>query len=148
MEGSGRRVAVVRLLQEAGIVVGAYLAYEGVRRLVVGDSHDAFGHAFNIVRLEQEMGIFFEQWNHPAVIGMVTGAASVLGGLVVAGAALTSPWWLPIAATAGVLALAAMARTGWARPATVESFARWAIVAGGVAGTAFFLSKLITGSAS
>ena len=66
MEGSGRRVAVVRLLQEAGIVVGAYLAYEGVRRLVVGDSHDAFGHAFNIVRLEQEMGIFFEpklqQW--------------------------------------------------------------------------------------
>jgi len=59
-EWGSRRLAALRLLQEAGIVVGAYLAYEAVRRLVAPDSHDAFGHAFNIIRLEQELGIFFE----------------------------------------------------------------------------------------
>lgn len=95
------------------------------------------------VMMEEEMGIFFEQWNHPAIIGIVTGTASVLGGLAVTWAASSSVWWLPIAATAGVLALAAMVRTGWGRRETVESFARWVIVAGGVAGTAYFLSKLI-----
>lgn len=42
------------------MLVVAYLAYEAVRRVVVPDSSDAFEHAFNIVRFEQEMGIFFE----------------------------------------------------------------------------------------
>ena len=61
MRGLGdRREAVLRLLSEAAIVIGAYMAYEVVRRLVATDSHDAFGHAFNIVRVEQELGIFIE----------------------------------------------------------------------------------------
>jgi PAP2 superfamily protein len=63
---SGKR-AVVRLLTEAGIMVAAYLAYEAVRRLVAPDSSDAFGHAANIIRFEQEMGIFFE----PSLQGMI-----------------------------------------------------------------------------
>jgi hypothetical protein len=50
----------LRLLTEASILVAAYLAYEVVRRLVAPDSGDAFGHAFNIIRFEQELGIFFE----------------------------------------------------------------------------------------
>lgn len=41
-------------------MVAAYLAYEVVRRLVAPDSGDAFGHAANIIRLEQELGIFYE----------------------------------------------------------------------------------------
>jgi VIT1/CCC1 family predicted Fe2+/Mn2+ transporter len=95
------------------------------------------------VMMEEEMGIFFEQWNHPAVIGAITGAASIAGGLAVAAAAMVSPACAPIATVAIILALAAMIRTGWTRPATVESFARWTLVAGVVGGTAFFLSQLI-----
>jgi hypothetical protein len=49
-----------RLLTEVGVMVVAYLAYEGVRRLVAPDSGDAFGHAASIIRVEQELGIFFE----------------------------------------------------------------------------------------
>jgi hypothetical protein len=36
------------------------LAYEFVRRIVAPNSQDAFGHAFNVIRLEQKLGIFFE----------------------------------------------------------------------------------------
>ena len=99
------------------------------------------------VMMEEEMGIFFEQWNHPAIIGAIAGAASVAGGLAVAAAAVTASTWLPVAAAAAILALAAMIRTGWARPATVESFVRWCLVAGAVCGIAFFLSRWITGGA-
>lgn len=59
--------AILRLLAEAGILVAAYLAYEAVRRLVAPNSGDAFGHAFNIIRFEQEMGIFFE----PTLQGLI-----------------------------------------------------------------------------
>jgi hypothetical protein len=45
---------------EVALVVAAYLAYEVVRRLVAPNSGDAFGHAANIIRFEQELGIFFE----------------------------------------------------------------------------------------
>jgi hypothetical protein len=55
-----RQRPALRLLVEAVILVLAYLAYEAVRRLVAPDAGDAFGHAANIIRIEQEMGIFFE----------------------------------------------------------------------------------------
>jgi hypothetical protein len=58
--GRLRSNAAVRLFVEAAILVFAYLAYEAVRRLVAPDSQDAFGHATNIIRFEQELGIFFE----------------------------------------------------------------------------------------
>jgi hypothetical protein len=57
---SMRQRTALRLVVEAVILVLAYLAYEAVRRLVAPDSADAFGHAANIIRIEQEMGIFFE----------------------------------------------------------------------------------------
>jgi hypothetical protein len=57
----GRRTrAALRLLLEATILVLAYLAYEAVRRLVAPNSHEAFGHAINIIQFEQQAGIFFE----------------------------------------------------------------------------------------
>jgi len=52
--------AALRLLLEATILVLAYLAYEAVRRFVAPSSHEAFGHAFNIIQFEQELGFFFE----------------------------------------------------------------------------------------
>lgn len=55
-----RRSAAFRLLIEAMIMVVAYLAYEVVRRIVASSPHEAFGHAANIIRLEQQLGIFFE----------------------------------------------------------------------------------------
>ena len=61
MRGLGiQRQALLRLLGEVAIVVGAYMAYEVVRRLVAPNSHDAFGHAFSIIKVEQELGIFVE----------------------------------------------------------------------------------------
>ncbi len=61
--------AAFRLVLEAAIMVAAYMAYEAVRRLVAPNSHDAFGHAFNIIRLEQRLGIFHE----PSLQRMVVG---------------------------------------------------------------------------
>ena len=50
------------------MLVVAYLAYEAVRRASVPDSSDAFRHAFNIIRFEQEMGIFFEPSLQKAIV--------------------------------------------------------------------------------
>lgn len=55
-----RKGSALRLLCEAGILVVAYLAYEAVRRLVAPNSQEAFGHAFNIIEFERQMGAFFE----------------------------------------------------------------------------------------
>jgi len=63
-----RRREVFRLLLEAGILILAYLAYELVRRLVAPSSHEAFGHALNIIRFEQEMGIFFEPYLQAQIV--------------------------------------------------------------------------------
>jgi VIT1/CCC1 family predicted Fe2+/Mn2+ transporter len=100
------------------------------------------------VMLEEELGIFFEQWNHPVSIGLITGCGSLVGGLAVAAGAMGTAVWLPPLAAAIIIALAAMVRTGWYRAATVESFTRWSVVAGCVAGAAFFLSQLLFGAAS
>jgi PAP2 superfamily protein len=55
-----RTQIAVRLVLEAVILVAAYIAYEVVRRVVAPNSSDAFGHAANIIRFEQQLGIFFE----------------------------------------------------------------------------------------
>jgi len=60
MDRGDRRRAILRLLLEAGILVAAYMAYEAVRRLVAPSSHEAIGHGISLIRLEQQLGIFFE----------------------------------------------------------------------------------------
>jgi len=57
---SVRGRAALRLLLEATILVLAYLAYEAVRRFLAPNSEEAFDHAFNIIRLEQRLGVFIE----------------------------------------------------------------------------------------
>lgn len=54
------RRPLLRLVAEAGLIVVAYLAYQVVRHLVAPNPAEAFGHALNIIRIEQQMGIFFE----------------------------------------------------------------------------------------
>jgi hypothetical protein len=39
-----------------------------VRRLVAPSSHEAFGHAMNIIRLEQELGIFYEPYLQSQIV--------------------------------------------------------------------------------
>lgn len=41
-------------------MIAAYLAYEAVRRFVAPNSYAAFGHAIDIIRFEQQAGLFFE----------------------------------------------------------------------------------------
>jgi hypothetical protein len=48
------------LLLEAAILIAAYMAYEAVRRLVAPNSHEAIARGIELIRLEQQMGIFFE----------------------------------------------------------------------------------------
>lgn len=45
---------------EVSIIVVAYLAYEVVRRIVAGSSHEAIGRSIGLIRFEQRLGIFFE----------------------------------------------------------------------------------------
>jgi hypothetical protein len=59
--------AALRLLLEATILIFAYLAYEAVRRFLAPSSGEAFGHAFNIIQFEQQLGIFFE----PSLQGVI-----------------------------------------------------------------------------
>jgi hypothetical protein len=60
MERGDRRRAIFRLLFEAGILVSAYMAYEAVRRLVAPSSHEAINRGISLIRLEQQLGIFYE----------------------------------------------------------------------------------------
>jgi hypothetical protein len=55
-----RRHPAVRLVFEAMILVGAYLAYEAVRRFVAPDPGEAIGRALGLIHVEQRLGIFFE----------------------------------------------------------------------------------------
>lgn len=55
-----RRHPATRLVFEALILVGAYLAYQAVRRFVAPDSGEAFGRALGLIEFEQRLGIFFE----------------------------------------------------------------------------------------
>jgi hypothetical protein len=64
-----RRHPVTRLVFEALILVCAYLAYEAVRRFVAPDSGEAIGRALGLIRVEQELGIFFEPNLQRYVVG-------------------------------------------------------------------------------
>jgi len=64
----GAKAAARRLALEAVILVLAYLAYEAVRRLVEGSATDAIDRSLSLIRVEQQMGIFFE----PALQSYVT----------------------------------------------------------------------------
>ena len=57
------------LAVEAAILVGAYLAYEGVRRFLAPDSGEAVTRALGLIHLEQRLGIFFEPHLQQLVVG-------------------------------------------------------------------------------
>jgi vacuolar iron transporter family protein len=98
------------------------------------------------VMMEEELGIFFEQVSHPVVIGVLTGAASLAGGLAVATAAALGPPWLALSVAGVLLAAVSGIRVGWRWRATMESAARWVLTACGVAGLAYFLAMLLVGA--
>lgn len=60
-----RRIGVLDIL----IIVGAFFLYSIVREMAVGSSHAAYSHAFDIVELEQSLGIFQESRIQDAVLG-------------------------------------------------------------------------------
>jgi len=97
------------------------------------------------VMLEEELGIFFEQRNHPVFTGLVTGAASLASGLTIALASGSGNVSVLVVATGIVLASLCLLRSGLAVRHLVESFARWAILTGLVAGMAYLLGKLFIG---
>jgi vacuolar iron transporter family protein len=97
------------------------------------------------VMLEEELGIFFEQRNHPVLTGAMTATASLVSGLAVALAAGSGRSGVTIGVTAVVLAALCVLRNGRAVRDVVESFARWAILAGVVAGMAYLLGKTFVG---
>lgn len=45
---------------EAVVVVGAYLAYQAVRRLIQGSAATAFDRALDVIALERRLGLFWE----------------------------------------------------------------------------------------
>ncbi|HXF52431.1 MAG TPA: phosphatase PAP2 family protein [Dehalococcoidia bacterium] len=45
---------------EALVVVGAYLAYQAVRRLIEGSAATAFDRALDVIALERRLGLFWE----------------------------------------------------------------------------------------
>jgi VIT1/CCC1 family predicted Fe2+/Mn2+ transporter len=100
------------------------------------------------VMLEEELGIFFEQRNHPVLTGVLTGAASLAGGLAVALACGSGHTWVAVAVTAAAIAALCFVRTGWAFRTVVEAFARWSILAGFVGGMAYLLGRLFSGLGS
>lgn len=95
------------------------------------------------VMLEEELGIFVEQSAHPVWVGLMTGVASLAGGLIVALTAVYSPGWATASLVAVVLAGVSVFQNRGAGRAAIESFARWAITAGTVGGISFFLGNLL-----
>ena len=67
---STRRASVaLGLALEAAVLICAYIAYEAVRRLVAPSSHEAISRAIDVIRLEQQIGIFFEPDLQALVVG-------------------------------------------------------------------------------
>jgi VIT1/CCC1 family predicted Fe2+/Mn2+ transporter len=98
------------------------------------------------VMFEEELGIFFEQVNHPVVVGVVTGASAAAGGLVVALSAASAWAWAPAAATGLLLIVVAAVRARAALRQWVESFVRWSVTAGTVAAIGYFVGRLVGGA--
>src|SRR5438046_3237542 len=55
-----RLTAARPLAIEALLIVGAYLAYEVVRRIVVRSPVEAIDRSLSLIRIEQRLGIFYE----------------------------------------------------------------------------------------
>jgi PAP2 superfamily len=56
-------------LREIGIFALAYVVYFGVRAFTEGTAVNALRHAFDLIRLEQQLGIAWEQALQDAVVG-------------------------------------------------------------------------------
>ncbi|MEX0786114.1 MAG: phosphatase PAP2 family protein [Dehalococcoidia bacterium] len=56
--------------RELAIVVPAYFAYSAVRNLAQGRASDAFHHAGLVIKLEREIGIFWEQQWQQRIINL------------------------------------------------------------------------------
>ncbi len=97
------------------------------------------------VMLEEELGIFFEQRNHPVLTGITTGAASLVSGILVAISAGDGHIVTVAITAAFVLAVLCLLRHGVAVRAGIESFARWTILAGTVTAIAYLLGTLFHG---
>lgn len=95
------------------------------------------------IMLEEELGIFVEQSTHPVLMGLLTGFASMGGGLIVAAVAAFEPMWLTAVVAAVVLAVIATLQNARQPRESIESFARWAIGAGTVGGIAYYVSDLL-----
>src|SRR3954465_12103629 len=55
-----RQITAVRpLAVEASLIIGAYLAYEVVRRIVVRSPVEAIDRALRLIHMEQRLGFFF-----------------------------------------------------------------------------------------
>lgn len=94
------------------------------------------------IMMEEELGIFMEQSNHPVVIGVITGVASLIGGLLVASTSL-GPLWVSPLGLAVFLGIISLLRTGRFGAAAIEGFARWLLATGTVAGVAYFLGQAL-----
>jgi vacuolar iron transporter family protein len=94
------------------------------------------------VMLEEELGIFMEQTNHPVAIGLLTGVCSLVAGLAVAAVASAS-------VSAGIvglvllLAIIAIVQSAGVTRVSFEVFGRWALAGGGIAAVAYFLASLL-----
>ncbi len=95
------------------------------------------------IMLEEELGIFFEQANHPVVMGFLTGSAALLGGLAIAITGFLGPWWAPVLAVFVLLAVVSVIRTGQSLSLAVRSFGRWAVTAAAVGGIAYHVAELL-----
>lgn len=99
------------------------------------------------VMLEEELGIFFEQRNHPVLTGLFTGAAALASGLLVALAAGQGDMLTTTVTATVVLAVLCLVRHGLNVRAGAESFARWMILTGVVAAIAYYLGAFFHGLA-
>ncbi len=95
--------------------------------------------------LEEELGIFFERQNHPVIVGVITGGASLVAALSTALlASFLTPWGTALAA-AGLIFIAVVFRTGSLRLTAFELWMRWALAGGFVAGVGYCLAGLLKG---
>ena len=81
--------AALRLVLEAAILVFAYLAYEAVRRFVAPSSGEAFGHAFNIIRLAAGLSSLIDDADK--TVKLINKQVEALGGVIADVRAITRP---------------------------------------------------------
>lgn len=99
------------------------------------------------VMLEEELGIFFEQRNHPVFTGLLTGLTSLAAGVLVGLGGGSGRVDTTAATALFVLAILCLVRHGLRVQAGIESFARWTILAGLVTAVAYLLGTFFYGIA-